>query len=609
MFPVAFFSGVFFTLIGSAVRASCPSAASATGVLTLANTTGAAIGAFAGGFLLLPGVGVEASFLILTVCYGLVAVLVFDKGTARSTVGYAVITAFVLTIAFFPTGAMTKHHLATAAARWSGSGQWRVVDVREGLTETNIYVEDLVFGRRQYVRLVTNSLSMSSTRFNARRYMKLFVYLPVAIHPNPRSVLLISYGVGSTAKAMTETASFSEIDVVDISRDILEMNSTVFPDSTEHPLHDPRVRVHIEDGRYFLQTTDRSYDLITGEPPPPQIADVVNLYTQEYFQLIYDRLSNGGIVTYWLPLHSLSDKSAKAIIRAFSNVFSNASLWHGWREDVMLVGSRTTQREPVSIEWFGRQWQTPKTAAEMKNVGLELPEQLGALFIGGPEFLADLTRDVEPLVDNFPKRIVADSVLGQGRSQLYVSLRDTDAARERFTGSEFIRDSWPDELIAQTLPYFDYQRTIDNLIDISGYPLDKDIDGLHAILTETSLTAPALWFLGGSPDLQKVLPELSSDELSLPAWQFQYAARLFAGRSYLDAARSMESLEKHRAFFAVARIFRIYALCLASDYDAARPLAEQAYAVLADRPAANRWWSFFSDQFGIDPRAEATSVN
>jgi hypothetical protein len=33
---------------------------------------------------------------------------------------------------------------------------------------------------------------MSTTEFQARRYMKLYVYLPVAVHPNLRKALLIS---------------------------------------------------------------------------------------------------------------------------------------------------------------------------------------------------------------------------------------------------------------------------------------------------------------------------------------------------------------------------------------------------------------------------------
>ncbi len=138
---------------------------------------------------------------------------------------------------------------------------------------------------------------MSGTGWGARRYMKLYVYLPVALHPDPKSALLISYGVGSTAKALTDTPDFQTIDVVDISPEILEMSAIVYPVPSDHPLNDPRVTVHVEDGRYFLQTTKQTFDLITGEPPPPIMAGVANLYSREYFQLIHDRLAEGGMVS------------------------------------------------------------------------------------------------------------------------------------------------------------------------------------------------------------------------------------------------------------------------------------------------------------------------
>ena len=602
MFPVSFLSGIFFTLVGTALRKSCPSAATTTGLVTLANTTGATLGAIAGGFLLLPLAGVEASFFLLSIVYGATALLIFDREAIRTRRAYPAIGVYVLSLALFPAGSMGKHHLFNAAARWGATTGWQVVDVREGLSETIIYVEEMTFGKPEYFRLVTNSLSMSSTRFNARRYMKLFAYLPVAVHPDLKRALLISYGVGSTAKALTETASFEEIDVVDISRDILEMNSIVFPDSTDNPLHDPRVRIHIEDGRYFLQTTDKSFDLITGEPPPPDIAGVVNLYTQEYFQLIYERLNDGGIVTYWLPLHSLSDKAAKAIIRAFGNVFSDASLWHGWREDVMLVGTRGSERDPVSVEWFERQWQQPHIVAEMKNLGLERPEQLGALFIGDSEYLKELTRNVLPLVDNFPKRIVADSVLGQNRSRLFASLADADAARARFPESRLIQRLWPEPLIERSVPYFDFQRIINDLIGLSGNPLSRNLVDLHFVITRSALTGPALWHMGSSPDVQAIIADLSPEEQALPLWQYQIAAGLFSERRYVEAAEGLRKAEEHTALFAMARLFRVYSLCLLQQVDAAERLAQQAYPALAQQPGLEHWWNFLNGEFGIEPR-------
>ncbi len=66
--------------------------------------------------------------------------------------------------------------------------------------------------------------------------------------------------MGSTAKAMTDSAEIEQIDIVDISRDILDANSIVYPDPRELPLNDPRVTVFIEDGRFCLLTSTETYD-------------------------------------------------------------------------------------------------------------------------------------------------------------------------------------------------------------------------------------------------------------------------------------------------------------------------------------------------------------
>jgi predicted membrane-bound spermidine synthase len=602
MFPVSFLSGIFFTFVGTALRRDFPTATATTGVLTFANTVGATLGAFAGGFLLLPLLGMEASFFLMALLYGAIGLLVFTKCQAPRQVLYPIGAVFVLSLVLFPWGAMFREHLMIPAGRWSAAHPWQVLGVREGVSETILYIEELIFGKRQHVRLVTNSYSMSSGQFNARRYMKLYAYLPVALHPDPRNVLLISYGVGSTAKALTDTESIAAIDVVDISRDILEMNSLVFPDPAELPLNDSRVRVHIEDGRYFLKTTDETYDLITGEPPPPPMAGVVNLYTREYFQLVRERLNEGGFVTYWLPLHSLGDGSAKAIIKAFLDVFPDASLWHGWIEDIMLVGTRDA-RGPVSVERFEQQWRDPRVADELKAVGLERPEQLGALFIGDANYLRDLTRDDLPLVDNFPQRILSDSALGTGSSGLYRSLTDTEAAQARFTASPLIDNLWPASAIQATLPYFEFQRIVNELIDMSGHPFDKSIDDLHLVITQSMLTAPIMWFMGTSSDAQRALESLSPDEREVPVRQYHAAARLISERRFEEALELLHRAEGNQNLFSSARMFRTYLLCLLQRIDDARWLALDTYPILQQDSRLESWWDLLAETCGVDPRS------
>ncbi|HEY4485189.1 MAG TPA: fused MFS/spermidine synthase, partial [Nitrospiria bacterium] len=443
MLPVSFLSGIFFTLIGAAFRAEARSDSAAAGALTFANTTGAALGSLAGGFLLLPFLGMERSFFLIALLYGGIGLLSAYKSPLPRKVAALGLAVSLTSLALFPFKAMVEKFIPIPAGRHMKPGQGEIVAVREGQLETILYLERRWMDRPLYHRMVTNSFSMSSTYEAARRYMRLFVYWPIAVHPEIRNALLISYGVGVTAKALTETPTIEHIDMVDISRDVLEMNRVVYPNPADLPYNDPRVRVHIEDGRYFLQTTEKRYDLITGEPPPPNIAGVVNLYTTEYFRLLRDRLAEGGIVTYWLPLHDLSDISAKAVIRAFCEAFEDCSLWNGEGTDLLMIGTRNARGEATE-ESFARQWNDPILLPEMRKLGFERPEQLGALFIGGPDYLRDLAASETPLQDDNPKRITAPFGPQDAVARVYESIRDVKAARERFSKSPMVQTLFPE---------------------------------------------------------------------------------------------------------------------------------------------------------------------
>ncbi|MGH7418580.1 MAG: fused MFS/spermidine synthase, partial [Candidatus Rokuibacteriota bacterium] len=331
MLPVSVLSGVLFTLLGTELHTELGSETRAAGYLTLANTLGAMLGAVVAGFLLLPGLGVEASFAVLALGYGGVGLLALAWPPTRLVrleriALTATGVAFLLACVFFPRGSVSARIFATSYEPFTKDGAHLEV-LREGSNEIIFYMRADRFGRPYYHRLVTNGHSMSATYTSAQRYMKLFVHLPVALHPRPRRALLICYGVGMTAKALANTASLERIDVVDISRDVVELGELVYPSPADHPLRDPRVRVTIEDGRFFLQTTGERYDLITSEPPPPHGLGVVNLYSREYFQLTHDRLAPGGMATHWLPVPQLAQSELRAIVRAWVDVFPESSLW------------------------------------------------------------------------------------------------------------------------------------------------------------------------------------------------------------------------------------------------------------------------------------------
>ena len=113
--------------------------------------------------------------------------------------------------------------------------------------------------------------------------MRYFAYWPMLLHEAPlRRALIICYGAGVTAGATLDIPTIDTVDIVELSPDIVSMSDVIYPPD-RHPLHDPRARLHVEDGRVFLHTSRDRFDLITGEPPPPRTPGAANIYTREYF--------------------------------------------------------------------------------------------------------------------------------------------------------------------------------------------------------------------------------------------------------------------------------------------------------------------------------------
>ena len=108
----------------------------------------------------------------------------------------------------------------------------------------------------------------------------------------------------------------------------------------------------------------------------------------------------------------------------------------------MMIGTRDATG-PVSEAHFVRQWYDRSVAVEMKRLGFDRPEQLGALFIGDAEYLRALVGTERPLTDDDPKRIEAVAQSDAGFTRLTRSIRDTTAARERFRQSPLIARLWP----------------------------------------------------------------------------------------------------------------------------------------------------------------------
>jgi predicted membrane-bound spermidine synthase len=564
MLPVSLASGVLFTGLGRLLKEEAGEGTITTAWLTLLNTLGSVVGSLLAGFLLLPLLGIESSLVAVIVVYALIAFLTppptEGRGKARSLHGISVIAVLMLSLGLFPYGLMKETFLGTLIAERFPEA--RPVASSEGLTETAVYLEYEKHGQPYYHRLMTNSYSMATTNEQSMRYMTLFVHLPVAIRPDPESALLISYGIGNTARALTATRSLQSIDVVDISRNILDLSEIVHPDPASHPLNDERVNVHIEDGRFFLQNTGKSFDLITGEPPPPTIAGVVNLYTREYFELMHDRLSPSGIASYWLPAHALEEEAAKSIIKAFCDVFEDCSLWSGAGLDWILLGSRGGLKRSTVAD-FSSQWDDPAIAPRLREIGVESPGQLGSLFMADADDLRQAVDGVKPVVDAHPYRILLPYSGSRQVPRMYAWLMSSAMAAGRFAESALISRYWPRELVADSLHYFALQRLVNQRYAPGiDQPIPHASNMLRQVLVDTDLEALPLWLMGSSYPEQRVIERLAPDPRYAKVCEWGLARRALAERRYAEAVRRLEWLRANEQGANVGGLDRLYRLAV-----------------------------------------------
>src|ERR1051325_7909564 len=131
MFPIAIVSGILFPVIAAEVQATVGDRMNSTGLATLLNTTGAAMGPLIATFLLLPGWGFQTSLICCAGGYALLSLLVMERGawSFRRRVGIvigALWAVLVVGIVVFPYG-RAEAHFAHASRPYRVDEQGRVL--------------------------------------------------------------------------------------------------------------------------------------------------------------------------------------------------------------------------------------------------------------------------------------------------------------------------------------------------------------------------------------------------------------------------------------------------------------------------------------------------
>lgn len=376
-----------------------------------ANTIGAISGALAGGFVLVPHLGLRLTFQAVAVIGALgggvllaTALRLTGARWARSAaIGGAAAVGAMATIVSLPS--WDRDLLASGAYKYApylGSGDLETV-LRAGRLE---YYKEGAAGTVS-VRRLTGTLALAidgkvdASNAGDMLTQRLLGLLPVLLHEDPREICVIGLGSGVTVGSALTTGAVRRADVVEISPEVVEA-SRFFDRESGRALQAPGVRLIVGDGRSHLLLTSRRYDVIVSEPSNPWMAGVAALFTREFFEAARARLSPDGLLCQWAHTYDISSDDLRSIVRTFSSVFPQGTMWLVGEGDLLLIGTNGAAIAPhldrLSSAW--RRGTVPAALADVGIAGEGTLFTLMSLFASGPEELRRYAADAAIQTDD-----------------------------------------------------------------------------------------------------------------------------------------------------------------------------------------------------------------
>ncbi len=394
--PVAIVFGWQFPVAVRCCMAEDSDAGSLTGFAYFVNASGTILGSAVTGFVLLSRFGLVTTCIAVSLVNGLCGLALWcasPRDERRGQVLAGVLAVATGVLALYVTNPYL-HVVERRLVRQLGADA-TIYAVHEGVDAITIAA-----GKRDpdsvEKQLLINGIGI--TVFVNET--KLLTHLPVALVENPREYLLVCFGMGTSTRSASLYPELN-VDVVDIVKEVYACKS-YFHSEADDIAARPNINLHVNDGRHFLLTTQKKYDIITIDPSPPlHSSGTVNLYTQEFMRICKDHLNPGGVMCLWIPVGPESE--VRMIMKTFVNVFPGACLWGGIEYPGLFLtgGLHDMSQTRASLDRISGEISRIPEMGEWTSTYAS-SDSVAALFLMSPEQLVQFLDGDRVITDNNP---------------------------------------------------------------------------------------------------------------------------------------------------------------------------------------------------------------
>ena len=292
--------------------ASIETAGAVAGRLYALSTAGSLLGTFLSALVLIPALGTQRTFLVVAALLALSACLLLG---AR----YLLVAAALAALVAVPPGAVkgeagllheetSYHQYIQVVERPDGR---RLLSLNEGVAVHSVWRPDSVLTGGVWDALLA---------------------LPPLLGRPLERVAILGNAAGTTARALGVYYPEAYVDGVELDPAVSRVGRRYFAMD-----ENPRLTVYDTDARPYLRSTDRRYDLIVVDAYRQPYVPFY-LATREFFRLVRERLTPGGIVALNVAAVPDDKRLVRAVGTTLAAELPQVLAWPVLRFNTIVLG-------------------------------------------------------------------------------------------------------------------------------------------------------------------------------------------------------------------------------------------------------------------------------
>ncbi len=254
------------------------------------------------------------------------------------------------------------------------------------------YQHIAVYDTPEFGRVLALDGNIMLTERDEFIYDEMITHVPMAVHPNITTVLVIGAGDGGVVKELTRYEQIQRIDLVEMDPQVVEICRRYLPGNACR-LDDSRVHIYFENGLKFIRRCEEKYDLIIVDSNDP-FGPSEGLFTREFYGNCYNALKADGIMVnqQGSPFYAEDADAMKRSHKRIASTFPISRVYQAhiptYAAGYWLFGFASKKYHPIddldTVRWSKYNLRTKYYTTRLHT---------GAFYL--PAFLEEMLKEVE----------------------------------------------------------------------------------------------------------------------------------------------------------------------------------------------------------------------